>query len=156
MILCHGSSRRLTELCHEKPLSNRKIVGCTYIILNVLVVSLKKVRSNIFCLTRVSYTGWISFRDLLYDIVPIVNNVYCAPKASQLAPVVKNLPANTGDVRNTDSIPGLGRSPGGGHGNPLQYSWASAVAQLVKNLPAVRETWVWSNWVRMPSCLGFF
>jgi len=36
--------------------------------------------------------------------------------------VVKNLPANAGDERNADSIPGLGRSPGEGHGNPLQYS----------------------------------
>ena len=35
--------------------------------------------------------------------------------------VVKNLPDNAGDVRDTGSIPGLGRSPGGGHGNPLQY-----------------------------------
>ena len=34
--------------------------------------------------------------------------------------MVKNPPANAGDV--TDSVPGLGRSPGGGHGNPLQYS----------------------------------
>ena len=40
------------------------------------------------------------------------------------------------------SIPGLGRSPGEGIGYPLQYSWASFVAQLVKNLPAMRETWV--------------
>ena len=32
--------------------------------------------------------------------------------------------------------PGLGRSPPGGHGNPLQYSWASQVALVVKNLPA--------------------
>ena len=37
-------------------------------------------------------------------------------------------------------IPGLGRSPGEGIGYPLQYSWASLVAQLVKNLPAVWET----------------
>ena len=36
--------------------------------------------------------------------------------------MVKNLPANAGDVRDAGSIPGLGRSPGGGHGNPLQYS----------------------------------
>ena len=35
--------------------------------------------------------------------------------------VVKNPPANAGDVRDADSIPGLGRSPRGGHGNPLQY-----------------------------------
>ena len=38
--------------------------------------------------------------------------------------------------------PGLGRSNGGGIGYPLQYSWASLVAQLVKNLPAIQETWV--------------
>ena len=42
------------------------------------------------------------------------------------------------------SIPGLGRSPGEGIGYPLQYSWASLVAQLVKNLPEMRETWVQS------------
>ena len=35
---------------------------------------------------------------------------------------VKNLPANAGDISNTGSVPGLGRFPGGGHGNPLQYS----------------------------------
>ena len=42
--------------------------------------------------------------------------------ASQVALVVKNLPANSGDVRDASLIPGSGRSPGGGHGNPLQYS----------------------------------
>ena len=36
--------------------------------------------------------------------------------------MVKNLPANAGDLRDIGFIPGLGRSPGGGHGNPLQYS----------------------------------
>ena len=39
-----------------------------------------------------------------------------------MALVVKNLPASVGDVRVVSSIPGWGRSPGGGHGNPLQYS----------------------------------
>ena len=39
-------------------------------------------------------------------------------------------------------IPGSGRSTGEGIGYPLQYSWASPVAQLVKNLPAMWETWV--------------
>ena len=38
-------------------------------------------------------------------------------------------------------IPGLGRSPGEGIDYPLQYSWASQVAQLVKNLPAKQEVW---------------
>ena len=44
---------------------------------------------------------------------------------SQVALLVKNLLANagdTGDLRDVGSIPGLGRSPGGGHSNPLQYS----------------------------------
>ena len=41
-------------------------------------------------------------------------------------------------------IPGLGRSPGKGIDNPLQYSWASLVAETVKNLPAMQETWVQS------------
>ena len=36
--------------------------------------------------------------------------------------MVKNPPANAGDIRDMGSIPGLGRSPGGGNGNPLQYS----------------------------------
>ena len=39
-------------------------------------------------------------------------------------------------------IPGLGRSPGEGIGYPLQYSWASLVAQMVRNPPAMQETWV--------------
>ena len=39
-----------------------------------------------------------------------------------MALVVKNPPANAGDIRNSSSVPGTGRSPGGGHGNPLQYS----------------------------------
>ena len=41
-------------------------------------------------------------------------------------------------------IPGSGRSPGEGIGYPLQYSWSSLVAQLVKNLPAMWESWVCS------------
>ena len=37
--------------------------------------------------------------------------------------VVKNLPVNAGDIRDLGSIPGLGRYPGGGNGNPLRYSF---------------------------------
>ena len=47
-------------------------------------------------------------------------------------------------ARNPRLMSGLGRSPGEGIGYPLQYSWPSLVAQLVKNPPAMRETWVWS------------
>ena len=54
-------------------------------------------------------------------------------RASQVVLVVKNLPANAGDIRNSGSISGLGRCPGEGHGNPLQYS-------CLEN-PRVREAW---------------
>ena len=54
---------------------------------------------------------------------------------------VKESTCNAGDP---GLIPGSGRSAGEGIGYPLQYSWASLVAQLVKNLPAMRETWVGS------------
>ena len=47
--------------------------------------------------------------------------------------MVKNSPANAGDIRDAGSIHGSGRSPGGGHGNPLQYS-------CLKN-PMDREAW---------------
>ena len=47
--------------------------------------------------------------------------------------MVKNLPANSGDVKDTGSVPGLGRSPGEGHVSPLQYS-------CLKN-PMDREAW---------------
>ena len=51
----------------------------------------------------------------------------------------KESACNAGDP---GSIPESGRSPGEGIGYPLQYSWASPVAQLVKNPPAMWETWV--------------
>ena len=54
-----------------------------------------------------------------------------------------NLPANAGDVRDTGSVPGLGKSPGGGHGYPLPYSclespmdrgaWRVTVHRIVKS-----------------------
>ena len=53
--------------------------------------------------------------------------------------VGKEFACNAGDP---SSIPGLGRSAGEEIGYPLQYSWASLVTQLVKNLPAMQETWV--------------
>ena len=61
--------------------------------------------------------------------------------------MVKNLPANAGDVRDAGLIPGSGRSPGGGHGNPLQYS-------CLEN-PMDREAWwatvhrVTKSWTRL-------
>ena len=51
---------------------------------------------------------------------------------------------STCNARDPGLIPGSGRSAGEGIGYPLQYSWASLVAKLVKNLPAMWETWVQS------------
>ena len=53
--------------------------------------------------------------------------------------VGKESACNAGDP---GSIPGSGRSAGEGISYPLQYSWASLMAQLVKNPPAMRKTWV--------------
>ena len=53
----------------------------------------------------------------------------------------KESACNSGDP---SSLPRLGRCPGEGIGYPLQYSWASLVTQMVKNPPAMRETWIWS------------
>ena len=55
--------------------------------------------------------------------------------------VGKEFACNAGDL---SWIPGSGRSAGEEIGYPLQYSWASLVAQLVKNPPTMRETWVQS------------
>ena len=55
--------------------------------------------------------------------------------------VGKESACNAGDP---SLIPESGRSSGEGIGSPIQYSWAFLVAQLVKNPPAMQETWVWS------------
>ena len=68
--------------------------------------------------------------------------------ASLRAQLVKNLSAcNAGDL---GSIPGLERSTEEGIGYPLQYSWASLLAQLIKNPPAMQETWVQSLGLEEP------
>ena len=68
----------------------------------------------------------------------------------RVALVVKNLPANTGDIRDAGSIPRSGRSPGGGHGNPLQYycletpmdrgAWQATVHRIT-------QSWTWLKWL---------
>ena len=60
--------------------------------------------------------------------------------ASLVELVVKNLPANAGDVRDVGLIPGSGRSPGGSSGNPLQYSF-------LENPMDRRASWVTVHWV---------
>ena len=66
-------------------------------------------------------------------------HVSILPEGFPDSSVGKESACNAGDP---DSIAGSGRSPGEGIGYPLQYSWASLVVQLVKNPPAMWETWV--------------
>ena len=79
------------------------------------------------------------------------------PWASQMVLVEKNLPAHAGDVRDVGSIPGYGRSPGGGHGNPFQYSclenptdrgaWRATVHNVTKSQICTHamETTCWAQ-----------
>ena len=68
-----------------------------------------------------------------------VNNTVLLTMVFPDSSVGKETTCNAGDP---GSIPGSGRSAGEGVGYPLQYSWVSLVVQLVKNLPAMQETWV--------------
>ena len=63
----------------------------------------------------------------------VIGLVPSSLQASQVSLVVKNPPANAGDIRDVSLIPGSGRSPGGGHNNPLKYS-------CLEN-PMDREAW---------------
>ena len=85
--------------------------------------------------------------------------------ASQLALVVKNPPANAGDVRGTGLIPGLWRSPGGGQGNPLQYSFLENPMDggaCRATVHRVTKSRLWLKWLGMPGCpmnqcvMGFY
>ena len=67
----------------------------------------------------------------------------------QVALVVKNLPASAGDIRDVGPVPGLGRSPGGRHSNPLQYSclknpmdrgaWKATVHRVAKSQTQLKQ-----------------
>ena len=69
--------------------------------------------------------------------------------ASQVLLVVKNLPTNAGDIRDASSVSGLGRSSGGGHDNPLQYShlenpmdrgaWRATVHRVAKSRTQLKQ-----------------
>ena len=77
--------------------------------------------------------------------------LWCLPSslAFQVVLVVKNLPANAGDIRDEGSISGSGRCPEGGHGNPLQYSclenpmdrgiWPATVHRVAKSRPQLKR-----------------
>ena len=90
--------------------------------------------------TRIDYGNYNrahEVKDWPFEIIPTIrsdqfmsslnygtsfNWYYWVTRASQVVLVAKNLPANAGDIRDAGSIPELGRSPGGRHGNPFRYS----------------------------------
>ena len=79
-------------------------------------------------------------------VLVIIHSVW---GASQVTLMAKNLPANAGNLRDTGSIPWWRRSPGGGHGNPLQYSclenpmdrgaWRAIVHRVAKSLTQLKK-----------------
>ena len=81
-----------------------------------------------------SIPGYFFYRLIIYCI--IYKEIYMGFLGSSAG---NESTCNAGDP---GLIPGSGRSLGEGIGYPLQYSWASLVAQVVKNLPAMWETWV--------------
>ena len=81
----------------------------------------------------------------MFDVRSYINKYLNINGASQVALLVKNPPVNAEEIRETGSIPGSGRSPGEGNGNPLQYSyledpidrgaWRAIVHGVTKNQP---------------------
>ena len=78
---------------------------------------------------------WVTITFIIVNLFIIVLNYFPCGSAG------KKSACNAGEL---GSIPELGRSPGEKIGYPIQYSWASLVAQLRKNPPAMRKTWVQS------------
>ena len=129
--------------------------------------SKKKCNAEIYCYmweeaaTDLTLSSWSTWAFLIAQLVRICLQCRRLPFNSWvrktpwrrnrlLTPVFLGFPCgsvgkesacNAGDLC---SISGSGRSPGEGIGCPLQYSWASLVVQLVKNLSTMQETWVWS------------
>ena len=82
--------------------------------------------------------------DTVMDKVVLMSQAFVSqPRWSPGSSAGEESTCNAGDP---GSIPGLGRPAGEVIGDPLQYSWASLVAHLVKNPPAMQETWV-DPWV---------
>ena len=80
----------------------------------------------------------------------LLSYIHCSYQFLVIKGIIHSFPDSSVGIESAcnaggpSSIPGLGRSTGEGISYPLQYSWASLVAQLVKSLSAMRETWVGS------------
>ena len=135
-----GNSRE--EWGHEQ---ERKI--CCFLLPSSLYTSWSWLK-NIKCIsTTESLYSLFLWNSLLPDLLPSPSSlsifIILSSEIATLVLVVKNLPANAGDIREGGLIPGMGRSPGGGHGKPLQYSclenpmdraaWQAAAHEVAKS-----------------------
>ena len=98
---------------------------------------------NQYCQNYYTTQGNLQIQCNLYKMK---NGIFHITKTRSLCRHTKGFPGSSAGKESTcnagdpGSISGLGREPGEGIGYPLQYSWASLVAQMVKNLPAMQET----------------
>ena len=147
-----------------------------FITLDFLICFVILVCELIFC---GNLTSWVSQGILvfLWSTFALTHR-HMAPRASQVALVVKNLPANAGDVRDSGLLSGSGRSPGGRHCNPLQYSclenpvdrgtWQARVEKHQTQLKQLRThtrtltqsdhgvmTWLFTHWWSSHACWWF-
>ena len=106
-----------------------------------------EVSSVSYVSTLMLYAGHVEMKEIWYlmsiKIQSWLGNIceqWCCFQGFPDSSVGKESACNAGD---SVSIPGSGRSAREGIGYPLQYSWTFLVAQLVKNLPALWDTWVW-------------
>jgi len=125
------------------------VSSCVLLWMRLLRISLytlfcKNVFSSVGSPSRSEITRCVFIRNSQFSTVVIPTQAF------QVALVVKNNRcANAGDIRDTGSIPGLGRSPGGGHGNPLQYSclenpmdrgaWRATVHRVAKGQTQLKQ-----------------
>ena len=81
---------------------------------------MKKIRLRC-CRNSTQSQSWEMYSQVL-NVCPSDTPCILALGASEVVLVIKNMPASSGDIRDAGSVPGLGRSPGGGNGNPVWYS----------------------------------
>ena len=138
---------------------------CIWKIIFLKIYSFKKEILQLLWKRVWQFFIWLNI-ELLYDPAILLLGIYpkeirTCPQKNLCTSVHSNIIHNSQKVETTQGLlvssagkdsacnaadpgltPGLGRSPGEGRGYPLQYSLVSLVAQTVKNLPAMRETWV--------------
>ena len=111
------------------------------------------LENSMDCIAHGVPKSWTQLSDFHFHIAAKCWSFFQPPPSDSMLPSIwlqgfpdssvgKESTCNAGDP---SSIPGLGRSAGEGIGYPLQYPWAFLVAQLVKNPPAMWETWVLSH-----------